>query len=124
MSYFRVTAKCGHAGKGKYCLKTFYVEAKNKKDAEEQVRKRPRVKHDRKDAITDIHRIDYEAYIKGLESQKYDPFFKCNSEEDRQRFMDNGYKFNAIKQYGRFDGKSHIKNPKKYIKFYDMDGSK
>ena len=44
MKHYKVTAKCGHVGNGMFCVKNFYVKAKNKKEARSIVSKRPRVK--------------------------------------------------------------------------------
>ena len=54
--FYKVTAKCGHVGRNNYIEKDFFVKADSGRDAALIVRCKPRVKHDRKDAILSVKR--------------------------------------------------------------------
>lgn len=114
MKYYKVTAKCGHVGNGMFCVKNFYVKAKNKKEARSIVRKRPRVKKSMNNPIVDIHRISFDEYCDGLAEWINDPYFRYRTAEGLQKAKSNGYKLQKIKMPGRFDGKTFIRRPKKY----------
>ena len=84
MNYYKVVAKCGHVGRAHYISKDFFVKAENGKAAAYKVRYLPRVKHDWKDAITGVELITREEFVKGIELQKNDLYFKVtNSSEQR-----------------------------------------
>lgn len=57
MNMYKVIAKCGHVGKGKYIQIAFAVKANDGKEAAKIVRKFPRVKHDKKDAIINVIKL-------------------------------------------------------------------
>ena len=65
MKYYRVTAKCGHVGKGMFCLKHFYVRSKSKNEARKLVMTKPRVKKGLRNCIVDVHRISHDEYVAG-----------------------------------------------------------
>ena len=60
--YYMVIAKCGHVGKKHYVPIKFAVIAEDGKEAAKMVRQFPRVKHNHKDAILSVNKIDYERY--------------------------------------------------------------
>lgn len=114
MKYYKVTAKCGHVGKGMFCLKHFYVKSKSKNEARKLVRTKPRVKKGLRNCIVDVHRISHDEYVAGRKEWHEDPYFRCRSPEDLLKAKNMGYKQNKNKLPGRFDGKTFVRKPKKY----------
>ena len=89
MFYYIVTVKCGHVGRGKYCIKDLAIKANSKKDAAIIARKTPRVKHDWKDAIVNIKEVSKEDWDIQLDINNKDPFFVCkNIQEQRLLNLD------------------------------------
>lgn len=81
--YYKVCTKCGHVGRNKFIHKWLYIEASSKKEAAEKAKKTPRVKHNHKDVIKEVIKIDFKEYIQGLKIN--DPYFKvCNSTDQRR----------------------------------------
>ena len=67
-----------------YILKWLYTKAENGKEAAKIVRNMPRVKHDHKDAIKEVKKIEYDEYITGLKIMESDMYFQVhNSTEQR-----------------------------------------
>ena len=87
-NYYEVIAKCGHVGKKHYVPIKFAVIAKDGKEAAKMVRQFPRVKHNHKDAILNVNKIDYERYLEIVETNKNDPYLKCHSKQE-QNLIDN-----------------------------------
>lgn len=82
--FYKVTAKCGHVGRNNYIEKDFFVKADSGRDAALIVRYKPRVKHDRKDAILSVIQITLEEFVIGREKMKNDLYFRIrNSREQR-----------------------------------------
>lgn len=86
MSYFKVTAKCGHVGKGHYIIKDYFVKAEDGKEAAYKVRFFPRVKHDWKDAIVSVERITAEEFVKGCEIHDRDLFFYITNSSEQKAY--------------------------------------
>ena len=82
--FYRVKAKCGHVGKNHYIEKYFYVVATSGKDAAYKVRYKPRVKHDRKDAILSVEQISQDEFIMGIESNEKDNYFSVRSSSEQR----------------------------------------
>ena len=82
-NYYEVIAKCGHVGKKYYVPIKFAVIAENGKEAAKLVRQFPRVKHNHKDAILNVNKIDYERYLEIFEMNKNDPYLKCHSRKEQ-----------------------------------------
>lgn len=83
--YYKVCAKCGHVGRNKFIHKWLYIEASSKKEAAEKAKKTPRVKHNHKDVIKEVIKIDFEEYMQGLKIMMSDKYFKvCNSTDQRR----------------------------------------
>lgn len=87
-NYYEVIAKCGHVGKKYYVPIKFAVIAENGKEAAKLVRQFPRVKHNHKDAILNVNKIDYERYLEIFEMNKNDPYLKCHSRKE-QKLINN-----------------------------------
>ena len=82
--FYKVKAKCGHVGRNNYIEKYFYVAAESGKEAALIVRYKPRVKHDKKDAILNVEKISEEEFKIGVEHLKADTYFHVsNSTEQR-----------------------------------------
>ncbi|WP_443738690.1 hypothetical protein [Treponema sp.] len=88
MKYYKVTAKCGHVGKGFYYPGDLFIKADNGRTAAKVAREMPRVKHDHKDAILNVVEIDYDAYLLGKEVAKTNPYFTCESIQDQYIYWD------------------------------------
>ena len=82
--YYKVIAKCGHVGKNNYILKSFYISASSSKDAASKVKSKPRVKHNHKDVIRDVKKIEYEEFIKGLKIMASDKYFNVHSPQEQK----------------------------------------
>lgn len=90
--YWAVTAKCGHVGGvSKYIPITFYVEAKTKKEASDNVIAIPRVKHHNKQVILGIENISYEEFLSGIQSNSNDPYLKCCNGQEQRCHLDEIY---------------------------------
>ena len=82
--FYKVLAKCGHVGKNWYIKKWFFVTAISGKDAASFVRTIGRVKHNQKDAILNVLKIDYREYIEGLNNHKTDLYFNVNNSTEQR----------------------------------------
>ena len=82
--YYEVIAKCGHVGKKHYVPVKFAVIAEDGKEAAKMVRDFPRVKHDHKDAILNVNKIDYERFQEIVEMNRNDPYLKCHSRKEQK----------------------------------------
>ena len=81
--YYEVIAKCGHVGKKHYVPVKFAVIAEDGKEAAKMVRDFPRVKHNHKDAILNVSKIDYERFQEIVEMNRNDPYLKCHSRKEQ-----------------------------------------
>lgn len=88
MSYFMVTAKCGHVGKGFYYKGNFYITAENARAAAKYVRECPRVKHDHQDAILSVNEIEYQDFISGRTEEQKKPYYHCESKQQQALYWD------------------------------------
>lgn len=87
MGFFEVMAKCGHVGNKQYYRGLFYVKAENGRAAAAIVRMTPRVKHDHKDAIIAVAKIDYSAYKAGQAVSRLNPFLNCRNVQEQRVFL-------------------------------------
>jgi len=88
MNHFKVTAKCGHVGKRQYYKGVFFIRAEDGKQAAAIVREKPRVKHDRKDAILAVEKISYAEYKEGRAAWRGNRYFSCHSRQEQVMFLD------------------------------------
>ena len=86
MKYYKVNAKCGHVGRGHYMNKDFFVKAENGKEAAQRVRFAARVKHDWKYAINSVELIPQDEFIRGLELQDNDLYFKVTNSSEQKLY--------------------------------------
>ncbi len=127
MEMYEVCAKCGHVGRNRYVEKTFAVKAENGKEAASIVRKFPRVKHDYKDAIKYVIKINEERFFEIKENNSLDPYFTCkNVQEQRARCELDIKDEEQVIRKARMEretstmyrSKVLIRNPKRYMKMY------
>lgn len=91
MEYYKVLAKCGHVGRNRYILKWFYLKANNGKEAAKIIRFTPRVKHQHRDAIREVVKIDLDEYVSGIKIMASDMYFNVHNSSDQKLY-------NRIKQ--------------------------
>jgi len=84
-NYYEVVAKCGHVGRRNYIPIKFAVIAEDGKEAAKIARYLPRVKHNHKDAILKVTKIDYERYLEIIENNNNDEYLKCHSKQDQNQ---------------------------------------
>ena len=125
--YFEVVAKCGHVGKRYYYRGVVYVRAENGKEAAENVRRFPRVKHDHPDAILNVKRIAEEEYFKGLEQKDGEVYFRCESIQEQSMYWEeiSANIFLEERYIEEEERKPHVRRPRKEKIFnwrnYDWD---
>ena len=88
--YFKVNAKCGHVGKGKYISIDFAVVASSAKEAAARARFFGRVKHHYKDAINFVEEIDSNEFNELVNKIANDPYITCDNIQ-QQRRIENFY---------------------------------
>lgn len=108
MYHYKVLAKCGHVGGGKYCIKAFFIKAKNHKDARDKVLKMPRVKKQLKGAIISVKEVSSENYMRGRFDMILDPYFRCTTDEELAEHIRKGYKLKTY--YISKSVKNKVKN--------------
>lgn len=87
MKHYKVVAKCGHVGRNRYIVKSFYVVANDGKEAAAKVRWFPRVKHHWKDAIELVCEIDRQEYINGKREISEDKYFQVKNSSEQRAFQ-------------------------------------
>ena len=87
-NFYEVQAKCGHVGKGRFFRGTFYVRAYTGSEAATIVRMLPRVKHDHKDAILSVRRIDKEEYEEGRREHSQNIYYSCVNIQQQRECLD------------------------------------
>lgn len=131
--YYEVECKCGHTGSRKFYIPIkFAVKASNGKEAAEIGRQLPRCKHDHKDCVLGIREITHEEFVRISLVNRLDPFLNCHSIQEQKQFdlsdrmvEDPHYRETHPEEVEKevsikpvFKGKTRIKNPKKFIRFY------
>ncbi|MCH5155223.1 MAG: hypothetical protein J1F69_01315 [Clostridiales bacterium] len=92
-NFYEVQAKCGHVGRGRFFRGTFYVRAYTGREAAAIVRRLPRVKHDHKDAIFSVRRIDKEKYDAGRIERRQNMFYSCVNIQQQRECLDQIEKY-------------------------------
>lgn len=82
-NYYAVIAKCGHIGKKQYIPIKFAVIADNGKQAAKKVRNFPRVKHNHKNAILSVTKINFDEFIQINKKNDEDLYLKCHSKQEQ-----------------------------------------
>lgn len=126
---YEVVCKCGHVGKSHYVKISFPVKAQSGKEAARIARSLPRVKHNHKDAILDVCRIDQNRYVELMERNNQDPYLHCTCIQD-QNLIDisdrlfaerDADSYSNRKEKGGSDfycSKQKIRNAKRYMNHY------
>jgi hypothetical protein len=86
--FYKVVAKCGHVGKKHYIPVQFAICAESGKEAARIVRGFPRVKHDHKDAILLVEKIDSEQFLAIKRISDNDPYLHCRSRREQRKLCD------------------------------------
>lgn len=80
--YFKVTAKCGHVGKGNYVPINFAVKAENASAASQITKRFPRVKKQLWDCILACVEISRKEYKELRRINDNDPYLQCKCARD------------------------------------------
>ena len=115
MKYYKVTAKCGHVGRGKYCVKAFFIKARSHNDAREKVLKMPRVKKQSEGAIISVKEVGRDSYTKGRFDMILDPYFRCTTDEELTEHIRKGYKLKT------YYVSKHIKNTTEKVQWNENE---
>ncbi len=86
--YFKVTAKCGHVGKGNYVPIAFAVRAESRSEASQKVMGYHRVKKQLNDAIISCEEIDKKSYKELMHVNAENPYLKCKCNRQQREIMD------------------------------------
>jgi hypothetical protein len=133
LEMFEAVCKCGHVGRGKYIRVPFPIIAESRKEAAKIARDMPRVKHDHKDAILNVIKIDEERYFELRETNNRDPYLHCTCIQDQNainlddRLMDEDRSnhYTSRKEENKksfYCNKQKIRNQKKYMtRYYDFE---
>ena len=129
LEMYEVVCKCGHVGRSHYVEISFPVKAQSGKEAARIARGLPRVKHDHKNAILNVCRIDQTRFVELMERNSQDPYLHCSCIQD-QNLIDlsdrllaeqknDSYRTRREKS-GRdfYCSKQKIRNAKKYMNHY------
>lgn len=128
--YYMVICKCGHVGRNYYIPITFAVIADSGKEAAKKAREFPRVKHQHKDAIIEVKKIDHARFMEINQENKNDPYLKCTSKNQQKIECDLSDRIiidnhSAKLAYDKEKRKSKIKYKKKkeqaFLKNRNMD---
>lgn len=133
--YFAVKCKCGHTGsKMNYIPIVFPVVASSGKEAAAVARRFPRCKHNHKDCILNVEKINFEEYKKLYTKNKHDPYLHCSSIQEQRQYnltdryiKDPHYCINEVayekedQKHQTYHGKTKIRNPKRFVKYYDIE---
>jgi hypothetical protein len=88
MSYYIVTAACGHVGNNHYIPIAFAIKADNVHEATAVARCLPRVKHQKKDAILSAKEVSQSEYETQSALNKADPYLACRTKQDSELIFD------------------------------------
>ena len=132
--YYEVECKCGHVGRDYYIPIRFAVTASSKKEAAAIGRHIPRCKHHHKDCVLNVRELSFQEFVKLKEENANDPYLRCTNKQEQSlydlsnRLVKDLHFFEHHDQktekenqkHQIFQGKDKIRNPKKYIKLYEL----
>ena len=132
--FYSVKCKCGHTGSRMYYIAIdFPVKADNGRDAATIARQMPRCKHNHKDCVLEVKEISFKDYKELYKKNGNDPYFKCNSIQEQKRhnlsdrLIEDPHYFELREKEEReepkkqrFFGKTKIRNPKRFVRNYDL----
>ena len=120
MCMYAVEAKCGHVGKSHYIAIVFPIIASDGKEAASIVRWTGRVKHDHKDAILSVKKIDITQYLELKLKNQNDGYLHCHNRQE-QNLLDLKDRLipetHTIKKAARKDRYTEMK-PRYFKKMY------
>ena len=102
MNYYKVIAKCGHVGKGKYTEVAFPIYSESASEAAQYVLKLPKVKKQLKDAITSVKRISYEEYKELIEDKRNNKYYRTHTKRELMSIIDELLIENNNKRYKEY----------------------
>ncbi len=131
MCKYEVECKCGHVGRKNYIVVSFAVIAENGKEAASIARNIPRVKHDHKDAILNVRKINDEEFDEINERNHHDLYLQCENIQE-QKVLDLTSRLHKESRYIKkeeideerkhlFFKKKPIRNPKRFFKNIDIN---
>ena len=126
MEMYEVCAKCGHVGRKYYIDKVFAVKAESAKEAAAIARQIPRVKHDHKDAIRYVKKIDEVRFFEIIRENEADPYLHCKNRQEQdltcelelQIEKEEVYNIKEFKVRPTYYKKQLIRNPRRYMNNY------
>ena len=123
-AFYIVDALCGHVGRENAVIKQFAVRTSSAKDAAAFVRMIPRVKHDYKFAIRNVHEVSFEEYLIQYLKNQFDPYLNANCVQDQRMDCDD---IEVLKMADLEEFKSHRRKKKvghkRYFNNYLFDNS-
>ena len=96
-NYYIVKTKCGHVGRNNYIIIDYPITASSKKEAAQNARHRPRVKHNHKDAIIEVREVDYNEYLQFKNQFRKNPYIKSSTIQ-QQRILYPDYYMDRIEE--------------------------
>lgn len=98
VQFFAVKCLFGHVGRNKATVKELPIRAKNAKEAAEKARNTPRVKHDAKNAILCVRRIDDKEFKELQRNCHHDPYFHCTNRQQQRAFEEHMKIFEIVEE--------------------------
>lgn len=87
--YFKVTARCGHVGRGLFVPIDFFVMAPSKEDAAAKVKVMPRVKKTiNSQSIIQVEEVNREEYEEGCEEMNNNPYLHHDRITEKDEAME------------------------------------
>ena len=135
LKMYEVACKCGHVGRKHYVLVHFPIKAANGQEAAKIARSMGRVKHDHKDAILSVERIDEDRYRELMLMNRNDPYLNCNNIQEQRviditdRLVDEKEEVSYMKKKEKplkilYYGKEKIRRPKYFINnFFNFENN-
>ena len=120
--YYKVTAKCGHVGKGNYVPINFAVKAENASEASQIAKRFPRVKKQLWDCIIACAEISKKEYKELIYINKNDPYLNCRCARDHALVVNEDERVIRMeKTYSRHKVEP-VKNMKYRKALYELGG--
>ena len=121
--YYKVTAKCGHVGRGNYVPINFAVRADSASSASQIAKRFPRVKKQLWDCIIACVEISKKEYKELLRINKNDPYLNCRCARDHSLILDEAERVVRMETQERSHRKVEPAKNMKYRKaIYKLGG--
>lgn len=122
--HYIVKAKCGHVGTNKYVIIDFPIRAEDGKAAAAIARKMGRVKHNHKDAIVSVEKVDQFRYIEQKEKNKRNIYLQARcKQEQKEVYLQEGFIHRESQQQKRNNRNIPIRLLKQLLSISDFDPS-